>query len=180
MRIKQPSRSTPVLAVKPAAAAPAWLRPAILALTALLLVAWFSSEAGDPDTWWHLKTGQYIVQQHRLPVPDPFAYTTYLGNASYAGEAITRYFNLTHEWLAQAAMYGSYAAAGFTGMVLLRAFALSLFCGLVALMAYRRTESMFRALGAAVATAVVAHSFAADRPQYVTFVFLAVTLNLLE
>ena len=160
--------------------APAWLRWVILGLAALLLVAWLSREAGDSDSWWHLKTGQFILTQHRLPVPDPFAYTTYLGKPLYSGEEVTRYFNLTHEWLAQIAMYGAYAAAGLTGLILARAAMLSLFCALAGLMAYRRTRSFPRALVAVFAAAMIVHAFTADRPQYFTYVFLALTLNLLD
>ena len=87
--------------------APAWLRPVLVALAALLLIALFTSESSDTDTWWHLKTGQYILQHHKLPVPDPFAWTTYLGTPAYPGEETTRYFNLTHEWLSQVLLYGS-------------------------------------------------------------------------
>ena len=75
------------------------------ALGALLLISLFTTECGDTDTWWHLKTGQYIVQQHKLPVPDPFAWTTYMWKPAYPGEETTRYFNLTHEWLSQVLLY---------------------------------------------------------------------------
>src|SRR5947208_5034505 len=95
-------RPSPVMEAPPAQLSDSrWLRAAILAITALLLAAHTSSEVADTDTWWHLKTGQYIVQQHALPSPDPFSFTTYLGKPMYPGEANTRYFNLTHEWLAQ-------------------------------------------------------------------------------
>jgi hypothetical protein len=151
-----------------------------LGLSVLLLLCWLSRETGDSDTWWHLKTGQFILDQHRLPVPDPFAWTTYLGNPMYPGEEITRYFNLTHEWLAQVALYAAYVAGGFTGLTLMRAFFLSLFCALSGWMAYRRTSSFYRALGAAFAVAIVMHSFPEDRPQYFTYVFLGLTINLLD
>src|SRR5215831_14269523 len=160
---KRPSRPVPTVAAKPSLAPPAWLYAATLVLAAAVLLAWFSPPVADADVWWHLKTGQYIVQQHRLPVPDPFAYTTYQAGQSYAGEEVTRYFNLTHEWLAQLALYGTYAAGGFVGLVLMRALALTLFCGLVALLAYRRSDNIYRAIGAALATALVARAFAADR-----------------
>src|SRR5260370_37873314 len=64
-----------------------WLRPLALALSAVCLFGWFSPEISDPDFWWHLKTGQYIVEKHALPVPDPFAYTTALAKPSYAAES---------------------------------------------------------------------------------------------
>ena len=52
---------------------------AILILAALCLTGLFSTEISDPDFWWHLKTGEYIVQHGSLPVPDPFSFTTNLG-----------------------------------------------------------------------------------------------------
>src|SRR5689334_11445699 len=70
-----------------------WLTIAALALGAICLLGLFSNEAGDTDFWWHLKTGQFIVERHTLPVPDPFAYTTALNPPANAGEAQVRHFN---------------------------------------------------------------------------------------
>lgn len=159
---------------------PSWSRWVLAALGALLLISIFTSEAGDSDTWWHLKTGQYIAQQHRLPVPDPFAWTTYLHKPSYPGEETTRYFNLTHEWLAQLMFYAAFAAGGFKGLILLRAFWLTAFCGLGGYIVYRRTGSYYRAIGVAFAILSVVRLFVADRPQIVTYTFIALTILILE
>ncbi len=102
--------------------------PAAIAAVAIFLLGLFSGEIFDPDFWWHLKTGQYIVQHHRLPVPDPFAYTTAGAAPGYPGEEQTRQFNLTHEWLAQVVMYGAYALGGFPAVVFLRALLLTAAC----------------------------------------------------
>jgi hypothetical protein len=72
---------------KQPAAAPRWLRPVILALSAFALMGWFSTEVSDSDTWWLLKSGQYIWQNHKLPVPDPFAYTTYMGQPAFSAKS---------------------------------------------------------------------------------------------
>jgi hypothetical protein len=150
-------------------------------LVALLLLAWLSREAGDSDSWWHLKSGQFIVQQHHLPVPDQFSYTTYSGKPAYPGETVTRQFNLTMEWLAQVLMYAAYTSGGFAALVLMRAACLGLFCALAALMVYRRTAGgLYRAIGAALAVAFVVRSFAGDRPTYFTLLFVALTICLLE
>src|SRR5580698_8971918 len=119
---------------------PPWIL-ALLALSAAVWLGWFSQEISDTDFWWHLKTGQYLVETHSLPVPDPFAYTTASPQPAYAGEARTRYFNLTHEWLAQAIFYGVFRASGFAGLVLFRAALLMAFCGLVGLVVWRRCAS---------------------------------------
>ena len=160
--------------------APAWLRPVILVLGVVLLISLFTTESSDSDTWWHLKTGQYIVQQHKLPVPDPFSWTTYLGKPAYPGEETTRYFNLTHEWLSQVLLYSAFALDGFRGLILMRAFWLTAFCAIVGLIVYRRTRSFYPALAAALATLFILRNFVADRPQYITYVFLALTILILE
>jgi hypothetical protein len=162
------------------AAMPRWFRPLLLALSAALLMGWFSAEISDSDFWWHLKTGQYVVQNHALPVPDPFAYTTDTGRPAYSGELHTRYFNLTHEWLAQALLYVVYRAAGFGGVVFFRALLLALVCATVGWVAYRRTGGFYRALAAVFASAGVVQAFAADRPFVITFLLLALTIAILE
>jgi hypothetical protein len=156
------------------------VRWAVLASAVLLLFCFSSGPVADTDTYWHLKTGQYILQQRKLPVPDPFAYTTYSGTAAYPGEEVTRYFNLTHEWLAQVFLYASYAVGGFAGLVLMRSLWMCTFCGLAGWIVWRRTGGLYRAVGAAVATMLVAQSFAVDRPQVFSYVFLAAAIAILE
>src|SRR4051812_12419686 len=114
------SRSTvsPVPSAPPApSGSPAWLHALVAALAVLALLSLFSGEVADADTWFHLRTGAYIVQNHRLSAPDPFSWTTYMGEPTYPGEELTRDLNLKHEWGAQVILYLVYAAAGFPGMV---------------------------------------------------------------
>src|ERR1700730_14532637 len=118
-----PSRNaTPSVSV--ALQAPAdthtWVRRLLVALSALLLLSMFSGEIRDTDIWLHLKTGQHTIGTRALTVPDPFSYTSDLG-PRYTGEEITRFFNLTQEWLAQIVMYQIYRATGFPGLVAARA-----------------------------------------------------------
>jgi hypothetical protein len=94
------------------------LRPLLLTLAGILLLSIFSGEIRDTDIWLHLKTGQHTLETRALTVPDPFSYTSGMGGARYPGEEVTRYFNLTHEWLAQIVMYLIYLVAGFPGLVL--------------------------------------------------------------
>src|SRR6516225_2803824 len=129
-------------------AAPGWSRPIVMGLSALFLLALFSTEAADSDTWWHLATGKFIWQNHRLPVPDPFSYTTDLGKPQYPGELVTRHFNLTHEWGMQLIFYVVQAIAGIGGLVLLRSCLLTFFCGLTGWLAWRRSSSFYWGLAA--------------------------------
>ena len=166
--------------IQPQSAFSRWF-PAIAALLAgVLWLGWFSPESYDSDFWWHLKTGQYIVENHQLPVPDPFAFTTAGAAPAYAGETLTRHFNLTHEWLAQALFYLVWRATGFGGVVLFRAALLAAFCALVGLIAWRRCGGFYRSLAAASAAAGMAIPFALDRPYLITFLLLAATIAILE
>jgi hypothetical protein len=57
-------------------------RPALQIANALVLTLLFAfpalmcihtSGANDPDVWWHLATGQWILQHHAVPRADPFS-----------------------------------------------------------------------------------------------------------
>jgi hypothetical protein len=157
-----------------------WLKIGALALAAICLLGWFANEAQDTDFWWHLKTGQYIVQHHSLPVPDPFAYTTSIVAPKHPNEELVRHFNLTHEWLAQALMYIVYLIGGFPLIILVRAALLGGMCALAGFLAARLSKNFYLGIAAAFAAASLAIEFRADRPALVTFLFVAVFVTILE
>jgi hypothetical protein len=152
-----------------------WSKILTLSLALICLVGLFSTEIADTDFWWHLKTGQYIVEHRSLPVPDPFAYTT-----SLTREDQVRHFNLTHEWLAQTLLFLTYSLAGFPAITLVRALILAAVCALAGLLAARLSANFYVGIVAAFATASVAFEFTADRPALVTFLFVAAFITLLE
>jgi len=81
---------------------------AAAAVTTLLAVVAFSSRVFiDGDTNWHVAAGRWILAHQQVPRTDPFSYT-------YAGKPW-----LAHEWLAEVLMALAYAAAGWSGVVLL-------------------------------------------------------------
>ena len=181
---KSPLRSAPDAAPTPGLAAPpappAWLVPLLLALAALFLTGLFSTEIADTDAWWHLRTGQYIFQTHNLPWPDPFAYTTQLARPSYPGEIETQRFNLTHEWLAQLAMYLAEAAGGLGAVVLWKGLLLALACSLVGHIVRTRTGSYLWGVAAMLAAAPVVVVFAHDRPSILSYLFSIAFVAILD
>src|SRR5258708_3202058 len=124
-----------------------WSKLAALSLTLICLIGLFSTEIVDTDFWWHLKTGQYIIEHHSLPVPDPFAYTTSLNT-----EDQVRHFNLTHEWLAQALLFMVYSLAGLPAVIFVRALILAAVCTLAGLLAARLSKCFCAGIAAAFAT----------------------------
>jgi hypothetical protein len=152
----------------------------ILGLAALTLMAVYSAEITDPDAWIHLAVGKWMWQHHQLPIPDPFAWTTYLGKPVYPDEYFTRDFNLKHEWLGQIFFYLIFAGGGPVGMVLFRAACVTAFCGVTGWVVYRRTGDFYAALFTVLASATIAQSIANDRPYIVTYLLLTLELLILE
>lgn len=74
----------------------------------------------DGDTGWHLATGAWIVAHAAVPTTDPFSYTA-LGRPWVA-----------HEWLSELAMYGAWAAGGWSGLIALFGVALAALFAIVA------------------------------------------------
>jgi hypothetical protein len=59
----------------------------------------------DPDFWWHLKTGQYILETRSIPHTDIFS--TFRFGSEW----------VTHEWLSEVFIYGVFRALGFGGLI---------------------------------------------------------------
>lgn len=78
----------------------------------LLLVLFIltTREVTDPDFWWHLKAGQYIFENAKIPHADIFSFT-------FAGREW-----VTHEWLSEVLIYATFRWLGWGGLVV--AFAL--------------------------------------------------------
>lgn len=68
---------------------------------------------GDPDFWWHLKTGQFIVENRALPTADPFNFT---GDPAVS---LRERVILQGYWLWQVTAYGLFQWLGFKGIKLL-------------------------------------------------------------
>ena len=167
-------------APRPPAIVPRWFRPLLAALAVIYVVGVFSRASADSDTPWHLASGRFIWQNHRLPVPDPFAYTSDMGALLYAGELQTRHFNLTHEWGMELLYYLVYAGTGYAGLVLFRSLLLALFCAMTGWLAWRRSQSFYRALAAGIVAQRLAVPFSADRAFLITFVLVTVTVAVYE
>src|SRR5215475_1111239 len=76
-------------------------RRAFVLIFALGLFALAARPMRDPDLWWHLRTGELIVQSHDVPHTDPFSFT----------RQVQPWIN--HEWLSDVLIYGVYRIAGW-------------------------------------------------------------------
>lgn len=61
----------------------------------------------DPDTYWHIAAGQWILQHLAVPASDPFSHS--MTGAPW----------MAHEWLSEVLLAAAYAQAGWAGPVVL-------------------------------------------------------------
>ncbi len=80
-------------------------RRVFVAILALGLFTMAARGITDPDVWWHLRTGQLILQNHSLFHTDPYSFTRF-------GQPW-----INHEWLSQVLLFGLYRVTGFGGLI---------------------------------------------------------------
>jgi hypothetical protein len=80
-------------------------RRVFVAIFALGLFTMAARNVTDPDVWWHLRTGQLIVQRHAVFHADPYSFTRF-------GQPW-----VDHEWLSQILVFGVYRLAGWGGLI---------------------------------------------------------------
>ncbi len=135
------------------------------AILSLGLLAMTARSATDPDLWWHLRTGQWIVETGHVPHSDPFSFTR-------AGHAW-----VSHEWVSEVVFYELWKHAGPPALIVYSAIITT--AGFLLL--YLRCPG--RPHWAAAATALGALASAPSwgvRPQMFTFTLASLFLWLLE
>ncbi len=121
----------------------------------------------DPDFWWHLRTGQFIVQTHSIPHSDPFSYTKAGGPW------------ITHEWLSELLIYGLFRLGGYGILI----FTFSIIITGAFLLAYLRSPAETRPYVAGFVLLLGAVSTAPTwgvRPQMISLLLTSLFLFLLD
>ena len=123
----------------------------------------------DPDTPWHLATGDYILTHHKIPTTDPFSWSMH-------GQPW-----VTQEWLFEVVLAWLANHLGFAGV-----WGLVVFLHTVTvLVVYRLVSTLsqgnrvFAAIAAIIAVAA-GIAFWVVRPQLVSYTMFAVFLLILE
>jgi hypothetical protein len=115
----------------------------------------------DPDTYWHIATGKWILAERAVPGHEIFSHTA-------AGQ---RWVDV--EWLAQIILFLIYDWFGWRGLVLLCGLVIALtFVLLYALLARELRPTV--ALGAAAVSLAFASSHFLARPHLLTFPIIVV------
>lgn len=142
---------------------------------ALLLALTFFMSTGavqEDDLFWHLRTGEWILEHRELPAADPFSYTT-PQDSTMVTALLRRY------WLGQIALYGLWQLGGPAGIVAARALTYALIVGVLLLWFRRRAQGLVPLLGCALAAALL-REFPNERPQLFSFLLTPIVLAILD
>lgn len=136
-------------------------------LVSILFIAIFTMAVrvpADTDTWWHLRSGQYIVENRVIPTTDPFSHT-------HQGQL------WMYPKLGQVFWYGLFALGGWTGLSL----GLALLVTTAFALVWPATPGnlYIRVFTILLGVIVSALTWVA-RPQMISFVLAGLTLLLLE
>jgi hypothetical protein len=135
-----------------------------VALFAIALFTMAVRETLDPDMWWHLRTGEYILQ-NGIPAQDVFTFT------------VPQNAWVTHEWLSQLILWLVYLAGGLPGLILFFAALIALTYWLLYLAcAGRPYFAAFIVLLSAITSAIVWGA----RPQIFNLLLTAVFVLIVE
>ncbi len=138
---------------------------AFAAILSLGLLAMTARNALDPDLWWHLRTGQWIVETGHVPHFDPFSFTR-------AGHAW-----VSHEWLSEVVFYELWKHGGAAALIVFSAIVTT--AGFI-LLYLRCPGKRHWAAAATVFGALAAAPSWGVRPQMFTFALASLLLWLLE
>lgn len=141
-----------------------WLQLGVLCV--FLALSPFLNDV-DPDYWWHLSTGDLILESG-IPRADPFSWTQ-------AGDEW-----IAHEWLSEAIFAANNSAFGYVGNVILVDAAVVIGIAVMCVLAKRLGAPDRRVVVMAFLAFLSMGVFLTVRPQTFTWMFFAVFLFVLE
>jgi hypothetical protein len=124
--------------------------------------------ATDPDLWWHLRTGQLIVETGHVPHTDPFSFTR-------AGHAW-----VSHEWLSEVVFYELWKHGGAAALIVFSAIITTAGFMLLYLRCLLYGAKKHWAAAATVLGALASAPSWGVRPQMFTFTLASLLLWLLD
>jgi hypothetical protein len=144
--------------------------PGGLFLSAVMLAAAFplTSPIRDPDFWWHLRSGQLILQRGGLLGTDPFTYT------------VSSHLWTMHEWLSEVMFAALYRWQGLAAVVLVLSAVSWLGVLFIFLRARFDRPGPFVLGGGMILAVVAGYPIWGPRAQMITFAFACLTLLLVE
>jgi hypothetical protein len=141
------------------------LAPLFVALAAFALA--LATPASDPDTYWHLASGKWMLDHGQLLRADVFS-STVNGQPYSVGE-----------WLGEIVLYVAYLAGGWTGLVLLRGLLVGVSAFFLTRVALRGGAPVIVAVPVTCAALILSEIVWTDRPHLFTLALFPLMLDLL-
>jgi len=142
----------------------------LLVVTASLAYVVLASYKADPDAFWHLATGRYILAHHTVPSTDVFSWYGIQHHLSWMPQA----------WLFDVVAYAVWLLGGFRLLYVMTALTTAAVAGLVYWLSALRSGNRLLALVVAALAAFGTMPLVAPRPQILTYVLLLGLALLLE
>lgn len=141
-------------------------RTAILAIIYLLPAMWILQPViVDPDIWWHLQTGKWVLGHGTLPTSDPFS-------AYGEGKPLVAY-----SWLFEIGMYGLVHLCGTYGVILYTLTATWLIVLVLHRIIGSRCHDFLLSSVLLTGSIVALSKLFTPRPWLLTILFFAITLE---
>ncbi len=119
----------------------------------------------DPDVWWHLRVGQWVVEHRAVTTTDPF---------SLPGQTTPW---VAYSWLYEVVLHGLVSAFGLAGIIVFRAAVSLAIVAAIHALVCRLEKRFLVATGlTAIATLSISMLFS-ERPWLVTILFSTLTLS---
>jgi len=143
------------------------LRQLVIGITFLAIFAMALRVSVDTDTWWHLRTGETILQERSIPKTDSYSYTRAGAEWRYPSAA----------WLSEIQLFSIYNAFGPGGLNIWTAALVALAFAFIYM---SLSGGIFLRAFTLILAAATAAVYWAARPYMVSFVLAAAFLWILE
>ncbi len=139
-----------------------------ITLVTILLVTTFLLTIKADDIWWHLKTGQYILNMLSLPQENIFSFTS------------PHHEWLPHEWLSEVVFYWLYHHLGAMGLIAFGIATNAVACALVYKLTVRYSRSPYVSSLITLLAALMMMGNFSLRPYLFGNIFFVATLHAME
>jgi tetratricopeptide (TPR) repeat protein len=143
------------------------IRRIIVFLLYVVLILFLINKLTDPDLWWHLKSGQYILENKVIPKTDVFSYT------GFQNEWIDLH------WFFQVTIYSLYKYIGANSVIFLQVLIITLVFSLFFWLKYDKRSCLLSAIIFLVVIFVCEERFLV-RPEMFTMLFIGIYLFILD
>ncbi len=122
----------------------------------------------DPDFWWHLKTGQYIVETRSIPHTDIFS------SLRFGSEWVT------HEWLSEVLIYSVFRTLSYGGLIVVFSILITVAFWIVSQQCRNRGAHPYVAGFALLLGAASTMPTWGVRPQMLSLLFASIFISFLD